>query len=380
MKVSMAYDVIVAGLGGMGSTTAWQLAKKGHSVLGIERFAPSHDQGSSHGDSRIIRLAYFEDPAYVPLLKRAYELWSEAQYASGEDLFFETGGVMIGPSDSKTVAGALRSAQEWDLGHQMLSYQDMRERFPQFLLKENEVALFEERAGFVRPERSCATHNLLAEQHGAEMRFGEKFLSWQPDGEGVEVVTDKGTYRANRLVISGGSWNPKLLTELKIPMEVKRLTLFWFDVENMSEWQLGKMPIYIWEPIDIEQFYGFPAIDGPGCGAKIAYFRVGPECDPDHVDRTVRANEIDHINQATCRLKGMTGPLLRTATCLYTNTPDEHFVIGLHPEYPQVSMAAGFSGHGFKFASVIGEIMSDLATEKSTAHPIDLFSPTRFHS
>jgi sarcosine oxidase len=379
-KVPMVYDVIVAGLGGMGSATAWQLAKKGYSVLGIERFSPSHDQGSSHGDSRIIRLAYFEDPAYVPLLKRAYELWSEAEIASGEDLFTETGGLMIGPSDSKTVAGALRSALEWNLGHQMLSYQDMRERYPQFILKEDEIALFEERAGFVRPERSCATHNQLAEQSGGDLHFGEQLLSWQPDGDGVQVITDKGTYRANRLVISGGSWNPKLLAELKIPMEVKRLTLFWFDVENMDEWQLGRMPIYIWEPDDIEQFYGFPAIDGPDGGAKVAYFRVGPECDPDRVDRTVRPEEIEQIRQATVRLNKLTGAPLRTATCLYTNTPDEHFVIGLHPEYPQVSLAAGFSGHGFKFASVIGEVMSDLAIKQSTDHPIDLFSPTRFRN
>ncbi|MAA69588.1 MAG: N-methyl-L-tryptophan oxidase [Deltaproteobacteria bacterium] len=376
----MVYDVIVAGLGGMGSATAWQLAKKGHSVLGIERFAPSHDQGSSHGDSRIIRLAYFEDPAYVPLLKRAYELWNEAEIASGEDLFTETGGLMIGPNDSKTVAGALRSAQEWDLGHQMLSYEDMRERFPQFILKEDEIALFEERAGFVRPERSCSTHNKLAEHSGGEMLFGEQFLSWRPDGDGVQVVTDKGTYRANRLVVSGGSWNPKLLVELEIPMEVKRLTLFWFDVENMDQWQLGRMPIYIWEPSDIEQFYGFPAIDGPDGGAKVAYFRLGPECDPDKVDRTVRPEEVEQIRQATVRLNKLTDAPLRTATCLYTNTPDEHFVIGLHPEYPQVSLAAGFSGHGFKFASVIGEVMSDLAIQQSTEHPISLFSPTRFRN
>jgi sarcosine oxidase len=262
----------------------------------------------------------------------------------------------------------------------MLSYQDMRERFPQFILKEDEIALFEERAGFVRPERSCATHNKLAEQSGGDLRFGEQFLSWRPDGDGVQVVTDKGTYRANRLVISGGSWNPKLLAELEIPMEVKRLTLFWFDVENMDQWQLGRMPIYIWEPSDIEQFYGFPAIDGPDGGAKVAYFRVGPECDPDKVDRTVRPEEVEQIRQATVRLNKLTGAPLRTATCLYTNTPDEHFVIGLHPEYPQVSLAAGFSGHGFKFASVIGEVMSDLAINQSTEHPISLFSPTRFRN
>jgi sarcosine oxidase len=163
-------------------------------------------------------------------------------------------------------------------------------------------------------------------------------------------------------------------------MEVKRLTLFWFDVENMDQWQLGRMPIYIWEPSDIEQFYGFPAIDGPDGGAKVAYFRVGPECDPDRVDRTVRPEEVEQIRQATVRLNKLTGAPLRTATCLYTNTPDEHFVIGLHPEYPQVSLAAGFSGHGFKFASVIGEVMSDLAINQSTEHPISLFSPTRFRN
>lgn len=374
----MNFEVIVAGLGGMGSVAAAQLAQRGHSVLGLERFQPAHDQGSSHGDTRIIRLAYFEDPAYVPLLQRSFELWREAEELSGKSLLTETGGLMIGPPDSQTVAGALRSAREWDLEHELWSASELKQHYPQFQLEEDEVGFFEKKAGFVRPEQSCLAHHQIAEAAGAQLHFGEQIHRWEVEGGGVVVYTDRNTYRADRLVVSAGPWNSQLLGELALPLQVQRLTIFWFGLQNHARWVPEQMPIYIWEPRDLEQFYGFPAIDGPRGGAKIVYFRVGPNCEPDQVDRTVTEAEERLMRKAAARLPDLNGPVLRTATCLYTNTPDEHFVVGLHPAYPQVSLAAGFSGHGFKFASVMGEILADLALEQQTWHPIELFSPTRF--
>ncbi|MGA1600056.1 MAG: N-methyl-L-tryptophan oxidase [bacterium] len=377
----MSYDVIVAGLGGMGSVAAWQLARRGHSVLGLERFTAGHDQGSSHGDSRVIRLAYFEDPAYVPLLQRAFELWREIEAESGEDLMTLTGGMMIGAEDSQTVAGALRSAQEWGLPHEMLSAEEARRRYPHFQLQEGEIAFYEENAGFVRPERSSLAHLDRARTHGAELHFEESISSWRPEGDGVVVTTDRGTYRANRLVVAGGAWSPELLADLQLPLEVQRLTLFWFQpTGSLDLWQPERMPVYIWESREFEQIYGFPAIDGPSGGAKVAYFRVGPTVTrPEDVDRDVAPQEVERMRlPLASRMPQLNGSFLRAKTCLYTNSPDEHFFLGLHPEFPQVSLAAGFSGHGFKFASVIGEVLADLATEQKTAHPIALFDPQRF--
>ena len=378
----MRSDVIVVGLGAMGSAAAWQLAKRGKSVLGLERFTPAHDLGSSHGDSRIIRLAYFEDPAYVPLLQRAYELWRELESESGSEVFTQTGGLMIGPHDSEPVAGAKQSAEEWNLSHELLLPDEVHRRFPNFRLDEEEVAFYEEPAGFVRPERACLAFQQEARRHGAELRFEEPLVSWKAEAGGVTVETTQGTYHAERLVIATGAWNAQWLKELDLPLEVQRLTLFWFRPQKgLDAWQPDRMPIYIWEPRGGDQFYGFPALDAREEAAKIAYFRVGPTCDPDTVDRVVSEMEVQRMRKAfASRLPDLNGELLDAKTCLYTNTPDGHFVLGVHPEFPQVSLAAGFSGHGFKFTSVMGEVLADLAESGQTRHPIQLFDPSRFRS
>lgn len=374
------YDVIIAGLGAMGSAAAWQLAQRGHSVLGLERFTPAHDQGSSHGDSRIIRLAYFEDPAYVPLLQRSYELWQELESESGQDVFTQTGGLMVGPHDSEPVAGAKRSAEEWGLAHELLSPEETRYRFPNFCLQEEEVAFFEAPAGFVRPERACLAFQQEARRQGAELRFEEPLVQWQADADGVTVETAQGRYQADRLVVATGAWQAQWLRELALPLEVQRLTLFWFQPKNeLATWQADRMPIYIWEPRGGDQFYGFPALDAHETSAKIAYFRVGPTCDPDTVDREVSDFEVQRMRQGfAARLPDLNGELVAAKTCLYTNTPDEHFILGCHPHFPQVTLAAGFSGHGFKFTSVMGEVLADLAESGQTSHPIQLFDPSRF--
>lgn len=374
------YDVIVAGLGGMGSSAAYHLAGRGKKVLGLERFDPAHDRGSSHGQSRIIRQAYFEDPAYVPLLMRAYELWERLEKETGEELMTLSGGLMIGPPESRTFTGSVASADEYGIPYEVFDAPELKRRYPAFEPTPGTVALFEKKAGFVRPEASVKAHLEGAASRGADLRFGEEILGWEPTASGVSVETASGEYEAERLVISAGAWAPKLLADLGLPLEVTRQILFWFDpTGGIDPFYSDRFPIFIWEPEDGNSFYSIPAHDGPRGGIKVAFFRAdGRPTDPDTIDREVHAEEVDFIRSYLARyVPALDGDLLYAKTCMYTNTPDEHFVVSTHPEYPQVAIAAGFSGHGYKFCSVVGEILADLASEGETDHPIDLFSPTR---
>jgi sarcosine oxidase len=374
------YDVIVAGLGGMGSSAAYHLAERGKHVLGLERHVPIHDKGSSHGQSRIIRLAYSEDPAYVPLVIRAYELWERLERETGEDLMTLTGGLMIGPPGTTFFEGSKVSAEKYDLPHEILDAAELKSRYPVFEPTPDTVALFEEKAGFLRPEASVKAHLDRAASLGADLRFEEELLYWEPTESGVRVGTASGTYDAGRLVVSAGAWAPKLLAELGLPLEVTRQILFWFDPKGGIEaFFPERFPVFIWEPEDGNSFYAIPAHDGPAGGVKVAFFRAdGKPTDPETIDREVHDEEVEFIRTYLARyIPVLDGDFLYAKTCMYTNTPDEHFVISMHPHYPQVAIAAGFSGHGFKFCSVVGEILADLVTEGKTPHRIDLFSPTR---
>ena len=381
--MSPVFDVIVIGLGGMGSATAYQLARRGKRVLGLERHTPAHNQGSSHGYSRVIRQAYFEHPNYVPLLLRAYELWSQIERETELELLTITGGLMIGSPSSATVSGSIRSAQEHDLFHEILDATEIQRRFPPLKPNPGTIALYEKLAGFVRPEASVSAHLQRAAQLGAELHFEEPVLSWQAasGGDGVEVITSQGRYRAERLVISPGAWAPDLLG-LTLPLVVERQVLYWFNpVGGIGPFLPDRFPVYIWEAEEGVQFYGFPAQGGAQDGVKIAYFYKGVPCTPETIDRTVHEDEL--LKMRSCiadRIPALNGLLLNTVTCLYTNTPDQHFIIGLHPEYSQVTLASPCSGHGYKFASVIGEILADLATEGQTQHSLNLFAPGRFFS
>jgi sarcosine oxidase len=374
------YDAIVAGLGGMGSAAAYQLAGRGRRVLGLERYTPAHDRGSSHGQSRMIRQAYFEDPSYVPLLFRAYELWEQLERETGVDLMTLGGGLMIGPPGSRPFTGSKATADEYGLPYEVFDAAELKRRYPVFEPTEDTVALFEEKAGIVRPEAAVKAPLDWATAMGADLRFGEEILTWEPTASGVRVETASGAYEAERLVVTAGAWAPKLLADLGLPLEVTRQILFWFDpVGGVEPFLPHRFPVFIWQPEDGNAFYSIPAHDGPRGGVKVAFFRAdGKPADPDTIDREVHDEEIDFIRTYVARyVPTLDGELLYARTCMYTNTPDEHFVISTHPEYPQVAIAAGFSGHGFKFCGVVGEILADLVTEGETNHPIDLFSPTR---
>jgi monomeric sarcosine oxidase len=370
------YDVAIIGLGAMGSAAAHHLAARGARVVGLEQFTPAHDQGSSHGDSRIIRQAYFEHSSYVPLLRRAYELWEAAEAESGRHLLTLTGGLMIGRPEATTVAGTLLSAQTWGLEHEVLDAAAVRRRFPTFALADDEVAVHEERAGFVAPEETVRAHVDLARRHGADLRFAERVLRWDVRGDGVEVATATERFRADRLVVSAGAWAPQLL-RLPIPMRVERQIMHWFAPDGgTAPFAADRHPVYVWEDATGEQIYGFPARPGEDT-AKVAFFHRPDPTDPDHVDRQVHPEEVREITRyVSTRLPALTRHV-RALTCLYITTPDHHFVLGPHPDHPQVSVAAGFSGHGFKFTPVVGEILADLALQGGTSRDITLFDPAR---
>ncbi|KWX59610.1 N-methyl-L-tryptophan oxidase [Mycobacterium sp. NAZ190054] len=373
----MAFDVIVIGLGGMGSAAAYHLAARGQRVLGLEKFTPAHDRGSSHGGSRIIRQSYFEDPAYVPLLLRAYELWERLAGDSGREVYRLTGGLFSGPPDCLTVAGSLRASRQWDLPHDVLDGNEIRARFPNFAPQPGHIALYEAKAGFARPELTVQAHLDLAEKSGAALRFGEEVIEWAQTSGGVTVRTAAGVYTAGQLVICPGAWAPQLLAAFGIPITVERQVLYWLDPVGGTA-PFVEHPIFIDENAAGQQIYGFPAIDGPRGGVKVAFFRKGVECTPETIDRTVHDHEIREMRERVAQLlPALDGPCLHSATCMYSNTPDQHFVIARHPDSVHVTVACGFSGHGFKFVPVVGEILADLALSGATAHPISLFDPRR---
>ncbi|MEU9339263.1 N-methyl-L-tryptophan oxidase [Streptomyces sp. NPDC048290] len=405
MASADAYDVIVVGLGGMGSAAAHHLSARGARVLGLEKFGPVHRQGSSHGGSRITRQSYFEDPAYVPLLLRAYELYDDLERTAGREIAILGGGVMVGRPECRTVAGSLRSAQEWGLPHEMLDAKEIRRRFPTLAPRDDEVALYERRAGLLKPEDTVAAHLQLAARQSADLRFEEPVERWEPYRDGVRVRTARGTYTAGQLVICPGAWAPGLLADLGVPIRVERQVMYWFQPRHGIEpFRPERQPIYVWEDPDGVQVYGFPAIDGPEEGVKVAFFRKGatntaektggsrvaddggtgdapmPPLTPETLDRVVHGDEIQAMAAYMAdRIPDLAGRFVRAATCMYSTTPDEHFVIARHPLHPEsVTVACGFSGHGFKFVPVVGEILADLALGGATRHPIGLFDPARF--
>ncbi|MDB4896055.1 MAG: dependent oxidoreductase [Firmicutes bacterium] len=376
--MAATYDVVVLGLGGMGSAALAHLAARGVKVLGLEQFSPAHALGSSHGQSRIIRKAYFEDPAYVPLLLRAYELWEALERRTGRPLMLRTGGLMLGPEGSAVVEGSARSAREHGLAHEWLTAGDIRRRYPVMRPEPDEVAVFEADAGLLFPEACVLAHLEAAVADGAEARFGARVTGWEAiAGGGVRVRTDQGTVAAGRLVICAGAWLGAVAPELGLPLQVERNVMHWFEPAASSEaFAPDRFPIYLAERRGTPVFYGFPAL--PGEGVKVAFHHSGQITTPDAIDRQVSAEEVAAMRQTLAAwLPDAAGECLRSTACMYTNTPDEHFVIGLHPGDPNVVLAGGFSGHGFKFCSVVGEVLADLAMDGGTRHPVGLFRPGR---
>jgi sarcosine oxidase len=376
------YDVIVAGLGGMGSASAYHLAARGRRLLGLEQFAPRHTLGSSHGDSRIIREMYFEHPLYVPLVQRAYELWQALQRDAGEPLLHVNGGLMLGPREGMLVTGTLHSAAEHGLPHELLDPREVHARFPAFSIADDNVAVLDPRAGFLRPEACTDAHLALAARHGAELRFEEPLTEWEPDGDGVRVRTANGTYTAERLLLTAGAWTGALLRGMELPLEVERQVLFWFDppADAGDRYTPARCPIYAWEHTPGFIGYGFPRLEK---GVKTALMHQGEvSAHPGEVRRTVDDAEVEPLRAALRQvLPELAAAPVRTSTvCLFTNTPDTDFAVGTHPEHPQVLVSSPCSGHGFKFASAMGELHADLLTGGRARFDLTPFRLDRFGS
>jgi sarcosine oxidase len=367
--VSVAYDVAVAGLGAMGSAVAHHAARRGLSVAGFDRFAPPHTLGSSHGESRIIREAYFEDPCYVPIVQRAYDLWHALERESGERLMLQTGGLMLGPPDGSCVSGARASGDQHRLPYETLDAAEIRARFPALHAEDGTAGVYEPRAGILFPESCVRAHLDTALRAGATLRTDEPALAWRADGEGIEIVTAKGSYRAARLVLAAGAWLPALVPGVRLPLAVTRQPLFWFVPRaNAEAFEPGRLPVYIWEWTRERFFYGFPALGGE---VKTAVHHEGEPADPDGARRELAPAEIEAMRERLRRfVPDADGRFSRAAVCLYTNTPDGHFAIDRHPEHPGVVIVSACSGHGFKFSSAIGEIAVQLALGERV--PFDL--------
>ena len=365
-------DVIVAGLGAMGSAVALALTRRGLAVAGFDRYSPPHAMGSSHGGSRIIREAYFEHPAYVPLVPRAYELWPSLEEEAGDTLYLRTGGVMIGAPDSELVRGSLASAKLHGLPHQLLDAAGIRQRFSMLHAEDGMVGVVEPRAGVLFPERCIEAQLKLAQQAGAALHRDEPIDRWERDGERVRVVTSRRELRARALVVAAGAWTDRLIASASLPLEVERQSLFWFSPRRDSaSFSPDQCPVHLWQFERGEFFYGFPDI---GSGIKLARHHRGETTSADSINRAIDDSEVNDIRTLARRfVPDAEGELLSSAVCMYTNTRDGHFRIDWVDHDQRVLVVSACSGHGFKFAPAIGEVAADMMTGREPGFDLGLF-------
>jgi sarcosine oxidase len=365
-----SYDAIVLGAGGVGSAAMWQLARRGVRVLGIDRFAPPHDRGSSHGQTRIIRQAYFEHADYVPLALESYRLWAELEQHAGKRLLHQTGLLEMGPPDGIVVPGVLRAAREHGLDVEQLSAREATERWPAFRAADEMVGVFERTAGLLRVEECVRAQLVAAQEAGAELRVGVNVLGWSSATDGVHVETSAGRFAAQRLVVTAGAWAGSLLADLDLGLVVRRKAVMWHEADDERTRVEAGFPCYLFElPTGI--FYGFPDLDGRGL--KAAEHSGGePVSEPLTVDRTLRDEDRAPV-EAFLRehLPAAQVPCREHSVCLYTMSPDENFIVDRHPRDERVVFAAGLSGHGFKFAPALGAALADLAAQGSTRLPVE---------
>jgi len=374
--VANHYDTIVVGVGGMGSATCWHLARRGQRVLGLERFDIPHNRGSSHGYTRIIRLAYYEHPSYVNLLRRAYALWSEIEAEAGEKLLHITGSIDAGAQDSWVFRGSHDSAKEHDLPHEVLSGKEINQRFPGYRLPHSHFGLFQPQGGFLLPERGTVAFANAAMKRGADIRAREIVLDFSPTSSGVQVRTNRATYSAGSLILTAGAWMSDLLPMLKGKAVPERQVLAWLQ-PRVPEWFApSAFPVFNVE-VEEGRYYGLPVYGVPGF--KFGRYRHREQTG----DPNTLLSEPDEQDEALLRafseryFPDGSGATMGLAACMFTNTADGHFILDRHPSYPQICLASPCSGHGYKFAPVIGEIMADLAARGETRHPVDLFRLSR---
>lgn len=371
------YDVIVLGAGGVGSSAAWHLARRGARVLVLEQFSPGHDRGSSHGETRVIRQAYFEHADYVPLLLRAYDLWRELETQIGSRLLEQVGLIQVGPEEGEVVSGVLRAAREHGLAVDKLTASDAAERFPAFRVPEEMTAVFEQAAGYLKVESCVLAHLAAAKSAGAELRFSTPVRSWSASQGRVRVSTDSGDYHADRLVITVGPWAPKMLADLGVPLTVLRKHAYWFASSSAAARQDAGCPTFLFE-LPGGVFYGFPQRDA--LGVKVAEHSGGePIADPSGDPRQADVEDERRVDRFLQQcLPGVGPPVIHRSVCFYTMSPDGHFIVDRHPRHENVVFAAGLSGHGFKFTSVLGDVLAEMALNIPPTQPIDFLRLNRF--
>jgi sarcosine oxidase len=383
-KMNNYFDCIIVGGGSMGSATAYHLAKKGQKVLLLEQFDFIHEQGAHGGQTRLIRKSYFEHPDYVPLLLRAYDNWADLEQETLEKVYFQTGILYFGEQNDPVLEGTKASAKLYDLKLDVLQMSEAKQKYPQFsAMPDDWESVFEPEAGFLLVEKCVQLYLQQALKYGATLKAREKVVDWRESTEGVEVTTEKNKYRAKKLIFTAGAWTDTLLQDLNVPLIVTRQILGWVKPDKWTDFTLDKFVCWAISDKENKLYYGMPILNqedtsGP-IGLKLGSHLHGAVVHPDAVDRHIY--EADEQSFRQCLEKYMpsaNGDVLSIKTCLYTNSPDENFIIDCHPKHKNVILACGFSGHGFKFASVIGEILADLAICGTTEQPIDFLSLKRF--
>ena len=375
--MSESYEAIVVGLGGVGSAAAYSLAKRGHRVLGLDQYSPPHNRGSSHGETRIIRKSYFEHPEYVPLLGRAYDLWRELESRTGMQLYVATGLLEIGPSDGMVIPGVLRSAARFDLPIERMTMSEATYRYPSLRGDPSWSVLFEQDAGYLNVEACVQAHLKCAAQFGAELAMEQTVLGWQADGTGVSVRTKDRVLRADKLIITAGPWAGELLRDFQIPLHVLSKHLYWYETNNHAYREPDGFPCFFYET-PAGCFYGFPERDA--LGLKIAQHTGGEQVNA-QIDGVHERDTRDQTAVETflaSNLPEVSRRMTRWSGCYYTMTPDENFIVDSLPNYPQVTIVAGLSGHGFKFTSVLGELAADIATNKKLDSDLTFLGLSRF--
>ena len=370
-------DVAVVGVGSMGSQALWQLSQRGVSAIGIEQFAPGHDRGAGHGESRIIRSCYQEGPEYVPLVLDAFRLWRELAAESGAGILTENGALYVGRPAVGYLDGVRRTGDAWGLRYQLLDHEETARRFPQHRLRPDEASFLDLQAGFVRPELAVRSAAACAERRGARLLTGVRVQHFREASDHVEITTSSGVVRTARAIVSTGAWTGKVLPQAGLRLRVERQVMFWFRAPHPEEFHPDRFPIFIRERGGDRTWYGFPTLDGST--VKAAIHHDGADADPDHLDREIHAADAEPVAAlVAAALPDLDPDPVRGVACMYTNTEDGHFVLGHAPGSERLILLGPMAGHGFKFASAVGRVGADLAVDGATDLPIAPFAPGRF--
>lgn len=372
----MNADVAVIGIGSMGSMALWQLAKMGVNVIGIEQFTPGHDKGAGHGETRIFRTAYGEGTAYVPFLQEGRKLWLDLERETGVKLYSEIGRIIIGHDDDGSLDEEINGAKQYNLPYEVLTPNEAEKRFPQHIYESNNLIYVDPTAGYIKPELAIETAVAHAQDLGAKLYTNTKVTKIDPNDEGVKIYTEDQVFHVKKVIMSVGAWTSQLLPSLNFPIWVERQVLLWYKARNPELFHEDQFPIFS-RNIEEHRLYGFPSLDENL--VKVAFHHGGESVHPDTIDRSIQNNDTQLMSSYIKKyIPNLIPQSVKGKVCMYTNTEDNHFIIGPLASIPNVTMLGPMAGHGFKFATIMGKLAAEAATESSLTLPIDMFEPERF--